>query len=405
MDDILGEVKGKVNDYKNYLISVLDEIVSIPTVNPPGDNYYKLSSILDERLKQIGLSTMLILAPPEFCGLKDETLPRYSVMGERIIEGRPLLHLNGHIDVVPPTSGWTRDPFKMVIDGDRIYGRGCADMKGTIASMLTAIRVISDMEIDVGIQVSFTCDEETGGEAGAGFLAREGYIKGDLGIVEGVHGPVITVANKGLIWHEVSVIGKASHGSRPYLGLNAFKGGVRVAEALFSLEDEMRDRKTDMDVYDERHSHITMNIGGIISGGTKPNTLCDRFTFTIDTRVIPEFSSDDVDKRVQEMVKGALKGEDYNYEIKKLADMESVVGLSDSSLKSKVGSAFSEIMGVEPKFCLAPFFSDMRHLVSAGIMTIGIGCECDGIHGDDEWVSLNGLLKMSEVIVNIARKL
>jgi len=405
MSDILNEIGERVRGYRDYLFEMLNEIVSIPTINPPGDNYYKMATVLESRLRELGLSTMLILTTDEGCGLTEDSPPRYSVIGERFIEKRPVIHLNGHIDVVPITSGWTKDPFKMVVEGDRIYGRGSADMKGTIASMLTAIKVISDMSIDVGVQASFTCDEETGGDAGAGYLSREGYLKGDLGIVEGIHGPVITNGNKGLLWNEVSVLGRASHGSRPYLGLNAFKGAMKVAESLFSLEDEMRDVLTKMDVFDERHRYITMNIGGLAGGGTKPNTVCDRFSFTIDSRIIPEVTPDNIDKKVRERVKEALEGTEFNYEVKKIADIGAIIGLKDDNLKEKIGRAFYEVTDIEPKFCLAPFFSDMRHLVACGMPTIGIGCDCDGVHGDDEWVSLDGLLKMSEVIVNIARNL
>jgi succinyl-diaminopimelate desuccinylase len=405
MSDILNEIGERVRGYRDYLLEMLDEVVAIPTINPPGDNYYEVATVLDGRLRELGLSTMLVLTTEEGCGLTEDSPPRYSVIGERFIDNKPVIHLNGHIDVVPITNGWTKDPFDMTVVGDRIYGRGCADMKGTIASVLTAIKVISDMSIDVGMQASFTCDEETGGDAGAGYLSKEGYLKGDLGIVEGIHGPVITVANKGLLWHEVSVIGRAAHGSRPYLGLNAFKGAMKVAEALFSLEDEMMSVLTKMDVFDERHRFITMNMGGLAGGGTKPNTVCDRFTFMIDSRIIPEVTPDSIDKKVRERVKMALAGTDYGYEVRNIADIGAIIGLKDDNLKEKIGRAFYEVTDIEPKFCLAPFFSDMRHLVACGIPTIGIGCECDGVHGDDEWVSLDGLLKMSEVIVNIARNL
>ncbi|RLC41002.1 MAG: hypothetical protein DRH44_03080 [Candidatus Coatesbacteria bacterium] len=403
MDKIVGDIKRRVAKYRDFLLDVLGILISIPTVNPPGNSYRDAVEALEPIMKEAGLMTEIIQAPKGEGGLPENAPPRYSIIGERLIDDRPIVHLNGHFDVVPITGGWTKEPFKMLVEGDRVYGRGSADMKGLVASMLVAVRVIDDMGLDVAIQTSFVCDEETGGEAGAGYLAKRGLLKGDIGVVEGVHSPVITIANKGLIWHKVVVTGKAAHSSRPHLGLNAFRGAVRAASSLFDLEEELAKRRTEMEVSDDAHRYITMNIGGVCDGGTKPNTICDRFSFTVDTRVIPEMCLSEIDKLIRERVYKALTGTHYGYNIELIQKVKTAVGLSNDRMKELVGMAFSDVVGIKPRFVLAPFFSDMRYLVSAGIPTIGIGCESGLIHGDDEWVSLEGLTEMSSVMVNIAR--
>src|SRR6185295_3724778 len=107
------------------------------------------------------------------------THPRVNVVGRRVgAAPRPAVHLNGHFDVVPAGGGWTVDPFGGLVRDGRIFGRGSCDMKAGIAAAVFAAEAIrrADVQLAGSIEISGTVDEESGGFAGAAWLAERGYL-------------------------------------------------------------------------------------------------------------------------------------------------------------------------------------------------------------------------------------
>src|SRR4029077_13838533 len=105
--------------------------------------------------------------------------PRVNVVASR--RGGPgrVVHLNGHIDVVPAGDGWTVDPFGGLVRDGKIYGRGVCDMKAGIAASVFAAEAIERAGVTLPgtIEISGTVDEESGGFAGVAHLAERGRIK------------------------------------------------------------------------------------------------------------------------------------------------------------------------------------------------------------------------------------
>src|SRR5882724_1734997 len=110
------------------MVDFLREIVVIPTINPPGECYVPCAERIGRQLAAFGYDVEYVSVD----GFKAH--PRVNVIG-RLGDGpvRPLLHFNGHIDVVPVGEGWTVDPFAGVVRDGRIYGRGTTDQKAGIA--------------------------------------------------------------------------------------------------------------------------------------------------------------------------------------------------------------------------------------------------------------------------------
>jgi succinyl-diaminopimelate desuccinylase len=112
------------------------------------------------------------------------------------------------------------------VDTGWIHGRGTADMKGSIASLLLALRALRATKVApaLNIEVSFTADEETDSALGAGWMVEHGGIKPDYALVmEGGEGRRIGCGHNGVVWLEVSVHGRAAHGSVPHEGVNALE--------------------------------------------------------------------------------------------------------------------------------------------------------------------------------------
>ena len=200
-------------------VRTLQDLISIPTVNPPGDHYESCAIYLSDHLKRLGLKTRCLRVPwddqkklqPDW-----KQYPRWNVIGRYDVGAPHTLHMNAHYDVVPVSGKWTYGPFEPKVRDGWIYGRGSADMKGAIASCLLALEALirCDVTPSVNIEVSFTADEETGGHLGAGYIVKERLIDADYAIVmEGGRRNEIGLGHNGVLWLEGHCQGKAAHGA------------------------------------------------------------------------------------------------------------------------------------------------------------------------------------------------
>ncbi|HSI09774.1 MAG TPA: M20/M25/M40 family metallo-hydrolase, partial [Rariglobus sp.] len=151
------------------LFALLQRLVRLPTVNPPGEHYDEVTRLLAAELESAGLKTRRFSVPRK---LMQKNLPpeqhghpRYNVLGKLAARGaKKTIHFNAHYDVVPVSGAWKHgSPFSGAIDGGWIYGRGTADMKGSHASLLLALRALKATGTvpKMNVEVSFTADEET----------------------------------------------------------------------------------------------------------------------------------------------------------------------------------------------------------------------------------------------------
>src|SRR5258708_7824257 len=153
VDALAGEAVGFTSD-----------LIRMPTVNPPGDMYVECARFIGDTLARSGFEVEYFEAE----GRPEHTRahPRLNVVGTRRGKHpRPLVHLNGHFDVVPAGAGWTVDPFGGAIREGRIWGRGSCDMKAGIAAAMYAMEAIrrADVELNGSVEISGTVDEESGG--------------------------------------------------------------------------------------------------------------------------------------------------------------------------------------------------------------------------------------------------
>ena len=199
--------------------------------------------------------------------------PRVNVVGTRRGGSGPVVHLNGHIDVVPAGDGWTVDPFAGVVRDGRIYGRGVCDMKAGIAAAVFAAEAIAraGIELPGTIEISGTVDEESGGFAGVAHLAQVGRIAKDAPTSSIIPEPLnvdrICIGHRGVYWFEVTARGRIGHGSMPFLGVSAIDGMGRLLQAIRDeLMPALAPRKTAVPVVPAGARHATINVNGIDGG-------------------------------------------------------------------------------------------------------------------------------------------
>ena len=232
------DVQAWLEPRADEMAALLEQLVAIDTENPPGRRLGRCGRFLHDAMQRLGVSTEMIEVASSR-ELEDPCIVRGSVG-----DGPRTIYFHGHFDVVP-----AQDPaqFRPQRRGGRIAGRGSADMKGGLVSMLYGALAARELGLLDGRRIvfHFVCDEETGSEAGSGHLREAGMIAPDaLAMVTAEpSGGVVWDACRGAITLRVRVRGREAHVGQAHLGVNAFEHMVRVAEPLGELAHEL-DRKS-----------------------------------------------------------------------------------------------------------------------------------------------------------------
>jgi len=137
---LIDRVTAEVDRATDEMVQLTADLVRIPTVNPPGEEYDACAHFLGDFLQRRAFEVEYIAAE----GRPEHTPrhPRVNVIGSRRGGPGPVVHLNGHIDVVPAGDGWTVEPFGGAVRNGRVYGRGVCDMKAGIAAAVFAAEAI-----------------------------------------------------------------------------------------------------------------------------------------------------------------------------------------------------------------------------------------------------------------------
>src|SRR6267378_6121304 len=270
---------------EDQMAALLAELVAIPTENPPGKNYRACADLLEIRLRESGLNCER-LAPEDSKKDPDDApiclLASYG-RGERA------LYFHGHYDVVPAQSA---EQFQPVRKEHFLFGRGSCDMKGGIVAMLCAILALKETGAELNGRIGLTLvpNEETGGEGGSAWLARQGQL-GRNGVAMLLAEPtsgVIWNANRGAISLRVQVFGKSAHVGLQHQGENAFERMHRVVERLQALKHEVEEHNTRAKIGAEQARNSILLLGGQSGGGSNFNVVPEKCWFTIDRRINPE---------------------------------------------------------------------------------------------------------------------
>ena len=268
IDRIVNEVDRATEE----IVQFTRDLVRIPTINPPGDEYDACARFLGDQLARHRFDVEYVVA--DASEAHSTRYPRVNVIGTRRgSHDGPGVHLNGHIDVVPPGLGWTVDPFAAVVRDDRIIGRGVCDMKAGIAAAVFAAEALqrAGVELPGRLEISGTVDEESGGFAGVAHLAQVGRITKTrtpfVIIPEPLNVDRICIGHRGVYWFALTTKGQIAHGSMPFLGVSAIAGMTEVLAAIRrELEPALHGRLTAMPVVPDGARRATINVNSVDGG-------------------------------------------------------------------------------------------------------------------------------------------
>ncbi len=383
------ELFGKVERSKDYMINLACSLIKIPTINPPGLNYEEFVENAQTRLEELGLKTQVIKVP---CDFPD----RYILLG-RTEKGKSLIHFHCHYDVVPSGDEWGFDPFTPIIRDGKIFGRGSSDMKGGIASVFLALKVLLELGIEENVSISLTPDEETGGQTGAKYLVENRLVKTEMAVMpepSGIYN--IWNSSKAALWLKVAVCGRQSHSALQSNILNAFEGMLKVALEFMNVKEEINKR----DLGSIRGPEaILINLGGICSSGSAVNVVPGNATFTVDIRSMTEEGIEAVELEIQNRIR-KLKEKDPKLKvyIKKLLKAHAFTVREEHPLCKLLEHCIKETMGMKPKFTTCPGFLDARFFNKAGIPCIAYGPGLlEASHSSNEFVIIEHLVTAAKV--------
>lgn len=400
-----------LEDQKNEMVALTQTLCGFATENPPGRDYQTCAEFLASTAEQFGLQAEMMPVPEayqqEYGPPESQEYPRFNVIARWDAGASKTLHFNSHYDVVPATSDWQTDPFAPVVRGAKLVGRGTMDMKGCLVASLFAAKALQACGHTPpwNLEFSFTADEEIGGRCGVGYLANQQIIQPDAAVVcEGGMGEIISYGNRGLFWGNITVHGVSGHGSTPSHGVNAFEHGVEIAQKLLQLHKSHRKRPTLHHMMDPEHRHPTLTLGGIAGGGSKVNTIPDRFMFSFDRRLLAEEKVDEIRRAYQSVLESTLKSvQGASAELEVLSAFDSGFTDPKHAFCKTAQKAVRRVLGRTGKLKMFGAFSDQHYFTNVlKCPTIGYGVEGAGLHGSDEYLLIDSLTRTARVYAEIA---
>ena len=205
----------EIESRKESLIELTQDLIRMPTVNPPCANYLEICEFLKKRLEASGFETQLIRAKGAIAD--SDKYPRWNIVAKYAGKNPgDCVHFNSHTDVVEVGHGWTKDPFGGELHDGKIYGRGACDMKGGLATSIIAAEafIATYPDFNGSIEISGTADEESGGFGGVAYLAEKGFFKhvDHVIIPEPLNKDRVCIGHRGVWWAEVETKGRIAHG-------------------------------------------------------------------------------------------------------------------------------------------------------------------------------------------------
>lgn len=311
-------------------------------------------------------------------------------------EGAPTLLLNGHLDTVG-VEGMTVAPFGEEGPHGRYYGRGSCDMKGGNAALLAAARHLSRSGHPGTLVVALTADEEHA-SIGMTDLIERG-LRADAAVVCEPTGLALMPAHKGFVWIEVVIGGRAAHGSRPEVGIDAVRRMGRLLVELDELESELVSRAP----------HPLLGTGSIhagpIAGGTAPSVYPDRCSVVLERRTLPGETAEEVLCEIDAVVERVRRRfPDLEVARRVTMDRPGTEVASSHPLVAELAGALSEC-GEEVR--IAP----MTAWVDGALLNVsGTPALCFGpgsiaqAHAVDEWVEIDQVERCARVLTTFARR-
>ena len=363
-----------MSETTSLLEQFLGQLVQIDSVNPDlvpgGAGETQIAKFIQIWLEVRGFETHWL----------ENTAGRPSVVGiARGTGGGKTLMLNGHIDTVT-IAGMGIPALEPRIEDGRMYGRGSYDMKCGVAAMLIAALQAKTIHLRGDVIVACVADEEN---ASIGTVEVAARFKADAAIVCEPTNLEMTLAHKGFVWASITTHGKAAHGSRPDLGIDAI---AKMGAVLIELE-KLSGRLA------QNPRHALLGTGSVhaslIGGGEERSSYPASCTLEIERRTVPGETPEMVRAELQAIIDSCAAA-DPNFRAS--LEMDLIRQAHECPESEPIAQSLrrhaQDVTGLEPQIVGAPYWTDCAILAEAGIPSFLYGPSGEGAHAAIEWVDL-----------------
>lgn len=379
----LGKVQAWLDERSEEMAVLLEKLVAVDSENPPGRALGRCAQVLREAMDALGLSPEII----DIAGAPVE-LEEPGIVRGTAGEGEKLIYFHGHFDVVPAQD---REQFIAVRRDGRIVGRGTADMKGGIVSMLYGAAAAKDLGLlgDGRIVLHLVCDEETGSVVGSGHLRRAELINPSaLAMVTGEpSGGSIWNAARGALSLRVDIRGREAHVGQADRGVNAFQHMLHVARPVEWYAADMAQRHTAFPMAADDAPGTMVVVGGQSGAGSNFNVVPGSAYFTVDGRYNPEEDLEGEAKRLIALIDDAAQeiGAEVSVEVTQLQPSASTDASHPAA--ATLARIIGEVDSAPAPFEMCAGILEIRWYTQLGIPAFGYGAgRLDVSHGPNEYI-------------------
>ncbi len=369
--------------------ALLADLVRVNSVNPDlvpgGAGEGQIAQFIAAWAEQHGLEAHLVEPVPG--------RPSVVVVARGTGDGKSLM-LNGHIDTVG-VAGMI-DPFAARVEDGKLYGRGAYDMKGGVAACLWAAARAQHQQLRGNVIVTCVADEEV---ASLGMQAVLKEWTADACIVTEPTALDVCVAHKGFVWLDVTVQGRAAHGSRPDLGVDAIAKAGRILTGVENLDRRLRSG-SGHPLVGTGSAHVSL-----IQGGQEMSSYPDHCTIGIERRTIPGETAAQVEAEVQCLLADAAQG-NAHFEATchtTLVRMPFEV-FTDQPIVTLLQRHAAHVTGHERRVYGDTPWMDAAFTAAAGIPSVVFGPGGAGAHAVEEWADLPSVDQCAEVLLAVAKE-
>jgi len=385
-------------------IELLSRLVEINSDANLKTGYVECADLIRKEVEAIGLKTETY----DSAELSADKKPRPNVVARLDVGAEQTILIATHYDVVPAGSGWRHEPFKLTIEGNRAFGRGAADNKGAIVSVVGALRQLKTTKPRANVLFLASPEEEVGGELGLGYLVNHVKIRGDAAIVVDSSPTVVSIGASGLLWGKITVKGKQGHAAYPHIAENAVEKAIPLLQEI-SKYAKIREkvRSKIMAPPGSPHKQIWGRFAlTMLSAGVKENVIPGECEARFDLRVCPDENYEAAKRNFTKYfgkVRSAYKA-DATLEYTRKEPSNYFTDPKHPLVK-RFCRAARKALGREIPIAGELGGNDGRYFARVGIPVVCFGPlreECR-FHGIDEFVYLKDIELVSRTLVNLMR--
>jgi len=392
-----------IDDATDSIVDLETTLTAIPAIAPEsgGDGEFKKCLALEKWLFQHGIEKLQRFDAPDkrvSSGIRPNLIA--TIEGE---SDEHTIWVMAHLDVVPPGNldDWKTDPWKVVRDGDKLYGRGVEDNQQGLCSGVFAVLALLQKGIKPSytVKLLFVADEECGSAKGIQFLLSEHKLfrKQDFILIPDggdTKGITVEVAEKNILWLKLIITGKQCHGSMPNEGHNAFLAGCDLALKLNDMENKFNKRDKmfapDSSTFQPTKKEANVDTVNIIPG---------KDIFYMDCRILPCYTLDMVRAEIETRIKDVEKKYTVTISSEEIQAESSPSTPLDSPVVKGLSNAIELVTGEKAKTVGIGGGTVASYLRNAGFNAVVWSSLDETMHQPNEYSKIENLKKDAKILV------